>query len=121
MSQSYMDPFDTPFVGELEEIDCPCQGEGWAHINGSYHECGIHYYGQLHPDSKTLLLDEPAKLAEAEKASVLKWKIDNAREEVRKLTVALKLAQHSLHLLELEQINKTPTIQMRVVIPEEAK
>lgn len=122
MNEKVHDPFDTSFWGELEEIDCPCQGEGWANINGSWSECGIHYRGQLHPESKELLLDEPGKLAEAERASFLKWKVDAAKEEVRKLTVALQLAQNNLHLLELEQINKTPTIQMKaVVIPEEAK
>lgn len=121
MSREYLDPFNTNFWSESEDVVCPCQGNGWATINGIWEECSVHYHGQLHPDSKALLLDDPLQLVEAERASVLQWKIANAREEVRRATVALKLAQMTLQNLELEQINRTTTTKIKVVIPEEAK
>ncbi len=106
-------PFDTEFWSELEEIDCPCQGSGWGNINNEWKECAIHFEGQLHPESRDLLLDDPAGLRAAERASCLAYRINKAKEEVAELQTKLRHATYNLTLLELEQVNKTPTTKVK--------
>lgn len=115
MSSREVNLFDPSFWAEIEEIDCPCQGTGWANVDDQWKECPIHYAGHLHPESRDLLLDEPKKLAEAERTAQLTWRIEQQREAVRKLQVELQLAQHSLVQLELELVNKTPTTKIEAI------
>jgi hypothetical protein len=106
---------DNSFWAELEEIDCPCQGEGWANIDDEWEACPMHFHGQLHPESRELLLDDPQLLAKSERDSILNWRIEEAKEKLSELQMQLRQAQYNLHLLELEKINKTPTVQMKAV------
>jgi hypothetical protein len=104
----------------LEEAHCPCQGTGWAQMEDeSWENCFLHFEGQLHPESKLLLLDDAKKLKEEERRSHLRWKIQKARSSIQELNSKLKNEQAMLVAHELELINKTPTIKMAVVIPEE--
>ena len=105
---------DESFWAELEDIDCPCQGNGWANIDNEWAECPLHFYGQLHPETRDLLLDDPT-LAETERKSVLNWRIAKARTELAEMQVKVRHAQYDLHVLELELINKTATQQMKAV------
>jgi len=110
---------DSSFWAELEEIDCPCQGDGWANINDEWGECPIHFHGQLHPESRDLLLDDPKVLAEAERQSTLSWRLEKARHDLNELQVKVRHAQYNIHLLELEKVNRTATTKMEVVkMPE---
>jgi len=107
------------FWAELEEIDCPCQGNGWANINNKWEECPMHFMGQLYPESRELLLCDPILLADSEKKSILNWRISQARDKLLDLQVQVRHALYNIHVLELEQVNKTPTIQMQSVkIPD---
>jgi len=105
---------------ELDENHCPCQGTGWAQIdNDIWDECFIHYSGQLHPESRMLLLDSPGALKEEERRSQLRFKIQKSREKILKLQEQLKKEQAALVQHELELINKTPTIKMKAINPSE--
>lgn len=116
---SYVDPFENTLWFEMEEINCPCQGDGHANINEEWEECPIHYHGQLHPQSRVLLLDDPITLLEVERVSILNWKIGKVRAELLEHQEKVRNAQHKLFLLELEIINKTPTIKLEAIkIPE---
>lgn len=110
-----IDPFDTKFWPELDEIDCPCKGWGWAVIDGKDEMCGIHYHGQLHPQSKELLLDEPDRLAEEERKSFLNWQIKQTESKIRELKSSLDKEQANLVQLNLELVNRTPTTKMKAV------
>lgn len=104
---------------ELEEEHCPCQGTGWAQmVDESWETCFIHYRGQLHPESKMLLLDDKARLQEEERRSHLRWKIEKTREKIATLTAQLKQEQAALVKYELELINKTPTVRMPAINPD---
>lgn len=102
------------FWAELEEIDCPCQGEGWANMDDEWIECPLHFQGQLHPETRDLLLDDP-QLVEIERKSILNWRIAKTREGLAELQMKVRHAQYDLHVLELELINKTATRQMQAV------
>lgn len=102
---------------ELDEDRCPCKGGGWAEIDiDQFKHCPIHYIGQLHPQTRSLLLDEPARLAEEERRSVLKFRIEEVNDEITELQKKLKSAQAQLVSLQLELINKTPTLRMPAVL-----
>ncbi len=109
---------DESFWAEREDIDCPCQGEGWADIDNEWTECPVHFQGQLHPETYALLLDDP-KLAETERKSILNWRIAKVRSELAEMQMKVRHAQYDLHLLELELVNKTATIQMKAVNVDE--
>lgn len=116
-----LDPFDTKFWPELDEIDCPCKGWGWAVIDGRDEMCMVHYHGQLHPQSKELLLDEPERLAEEEKKSFLNWEIKQTEIKISELKSQLLKEQSNLSKLQLELVNRTPTTKMKVVrLPQES-
>lgn len=103
---------------ELEEEHCPCQGSGWAQMEDeSWENCFLHYKGQLHPESKLLLLDDEKKLQEEERKSHLQWKIRESRKMIADLSLKLKNEQAMLVAYELELINKTTTLKMTVVVP----
>lgn len=102
------------FWAEMDEAHCPCGGTGWASRN-DWVECPIHFKGQLHPQSKELLLDDPTRLRNEERRSHLKWKVDLHKAEISDLKIKLQQMQASLLTLELELINKTPTTEMPAV------
>lgn len=119
---NHIDPFDTTsaFWAEMEDNHCPCGGSGWALRNFNHEECPIHFKGQLHPDSRVLLLDEPGRLKEEERRSHLRWKIAQANIKINELKAQLKQEQYTVAMLELELINRTPTTKMKVVhVPPE--
>lgn len=117
-----LDPFDTKFWSELDEIDCPCKGWGWAVLDGKDEQCSIHYHGQLHPQSKELLLDEPERLEEEERKSFLNWQIKQGEEKIASLKNQLDQESKNLVKLKLDLVNRTPTIKMKAVrLPAEAK
>src|SRR5574338_757650 len=91
-----LDPFDTKFWSEIDEIDCPCKSWGWAVIDGRDEMCAIHYHGQLHPQSKELLLDEPERLAEEERKSFLNWQISQTETKINSLKKQLEEEQSNL-------------------------
>jgi|SRR5579885_957063 len=110
----------TQLWAELDEARCPCQGEGWAEIDtDTYRECPIHFVGQLHPQTRVLLLDEPARLAEEERRSQIRYRLDEAKKLVDGLQIQLRVAQKQVVELELELINKTPTKKMPAINPND--
>lgn len=63
------------------------------------------------PAKQLLQLDEPFKSAEEGRRARLQFQIDEAREMIKVMQAQLKLEQKNLLNLELELINKTPTVQ----------
>ena len=104
---------------ELDEHRCACQGLGWAETGrDKYVECPVHYEGQLHPDTQALLLDEPARMAAEERKARLHYQIREARTKVTSFQGQIKIEQTKLAQLELELINRTPTVRaMQAVVP----
>lgn len=105
----------------LDEAQCPCGGNGWAEVDReNWKECPIHYEGQLHPETRVLLFDEPDRLAEEERKSRLKYHIKNTREQIKELQGALRNQQQRLVELELELINRTATVKgIQAIRPED--
>jgi hypothetical protein len=106
---------------ELDDDKCACHGTGWVNINADKTvECPIHFVGQLHPETQALLYDEPNRLAEEERKARLRFLIRETRNEVVELQTKLKAKQENLVKLELELINRTPTVRaIQVVVPVE--
>jgi hypothetical protein len=97
---------------QLDDEACPCEGKGWAQVDLSeWKECPIHFVGQLHPETCTLLMDEPNRLVEEERRSLLRYQIREGQNQVRDLQQKIKTEQARLLKLELELINKTPTVR----------
>lgn len=104
---------------ELDEEHCPCQGTGWAQMSDeSWETCFLHFKGQLHPESRMLLLDDKARLQEEERRSHLRWKIEKSHNLIAELSSRLRKEQAALVQLELELINKTPTVKMPAIKPD---
>lgn len=103
----------------MDETQCPCHGQGWAEVNQDWKECLVHYEGQLHPETRVLLLDEPDRLAEEERKSHLKYQISTAKEKIGQLQADIKVQQKRLVDLELELINRTVTKEMVALCPED--
>lgn len=104
------------FWSELDDYQCPCKGSGWAQVSGeSWEDCSIHFQGQLHPESKLLLLDDSKKLQEEERRAHLRWKITKSKDRINVLQSQLNLEKKMLAQSELELINKTPTTKMKAV------
>jgi hypothetical protein len=96
----------------LDDQRCPCSGSGWAEVDlGVWKECPIHYEGQLHPESRVLLLDEPNRLAEEERKSGIKFQIKQLRDQNYDLHLQIKNNQAKMAALELDLINRTPTVR----------
>jgi hypothetical protein len=93
----------------LEE--CACDETGWDNLDGTWKECPLHFVGQLHPETRDLLLDEPGRLAEEEKKSRLQYKIKLCQTGINKLQLKLKTEQERLHKMELELVNRTVTVR----------
>lgn len=105
---------------ELDDIDCPCLGSGWADIiPDEWQECPIHFHGQLHPQSRLLLLDEPKKLAHEERRALLNYQIQQSKNKIQEMQNQLKREQGKLFKLELELVNKTPTIRAFPAVHED--
>jgi hypothetical protein len=97
---------------ELDEHNCRCHGYGWAEFsNDVWKECPIHYEGQLHPDTRALLIDDPQRLAEEARKSYLQYNLKEVRARVINLQIQLRTEQERLVTLELELINRTPTVK----------
>ena len=104
---------------ELDEEHCPCQGTGWAQMSDeSWETCFLHFKGQLHPESRMLLLDDKTRLQEEERRSHLRWKIEKSHNLIAELSSRLRKEQAALVQLELELINKTPTVKMPAIKPD---
>jgi hypothetical protein len=95
----------------MDELECPCGGGGWAEDKAGWAECPLHFEGQLHPESRILLLDDPARLEEENRKSILHFKIREKRGIILELQKSLKAQQEAILKLELELINKTPTVR----------
>lgn len=97
---------------QLDESDCPCEGGGWAQVDlHEWRECPIHYVGQLHPETCTLLLDEPNRLEDEKRRALLRFEIKQGQNTIRELQKQIKSEQARLLKLELELVNKTPTVR----------
>lgn len=106
---------------ELDEHRCACRGTGWAESGGGHlKQCPIHFEGQLHPETQALLLDEPDRMNEEERKSKLRYQIQETQAKIAHHQEQLKAAQNKLVMLELELINRTPTVKaMTAVNPDE--
>lgn len=101
----------------IKDCHCPCQETGWTRTcQDEWVECNIHYTGQLHPESRILLLDSPDLLNQEDRKSVLKWKMKIAQNKIIDLNKSLQETKTELFNLELEFINKTPTRKMPAVL-----
>lgn len=87
---------------------CP----GWIARKGSLEKCKLHYCGQLHPETRNLLLDEPDKLAEEERRSILHFKVDQQKKVVAEKRFELQAEEDLLSKMELELIKRTPTVRL---------
>jgi hypothetical protein len=108
---------DENFWAELDEEKCPCQGTGWAEAIHEMVQCPLHFKGQLHPETQALLFDEPKRLKEEERKSLISFQIEKTKEKIAELEAELRQQRYQLHMLELDLINRTPTVKMKVVIP----
>jgi hypothetical protein len=97
------------YWAELDDEKCPCQGRGWAEIGTELEQCPLHFEGQLHPDTVSLLFDDPKRLQDEERKSKLKWHIAKSRLDITDLQTQLKKQQARLVRLELELVNRTVT------------
>lgn len=84
---------------------------GWVTRRGALEQCKTHYCGQLHPETRNLLLDEPNKLAEEERRSMLQFKVDRQRAIVAEKKFELQTEQDILSKMELELVKRTPTVK----------
>lgn len=107
------------FWAEIEEAFCPCQGTGWANRDSQWVECPMHFSGQLHPESRLLLLDDEDTLTKEEHNSSLRWKIARLQEKQLLLQHQLQETERAINFLNLELVNKTPTIKMKAVRPDD--
>lgn len=114
-----IDTLDVDF--EMDESMCPCLGMGWSEQKEEWKECPIHFIGQLHPNTLTLLVDEPNRLQEEVRKGFLRYRIEQQQEIITNLNNRIREASRELLQLELELINKTPTRRMeRAELPIES-
>lgn len=97
---------------QLDEHACPCQGSGWAQVDvDTWKNCPIHFEGQVHPQTRELLLDEPAVLKEEERKCKLRWQILEKKEYIANMQKLVLEGQQALFKLELELVNRTATVR----------
>lgn len=84
---------------------CACQGMGWLIYDDECIPCKEHFCGQLHPHSRSLLLDDSRTLKEEERKSRLRWSIVQKKKELQSL-------QSEIDRLETELFASTPTIKI---------
>lgn len=106
---------------QIVKLACGCQGRGWIKESPDrWVECPTHHVGQLHPDTEALLLDEPNRLEEEKRKSAIRWLIRESKNKINQLQEHLRTEQAKLVQLELELINRTPTVRaIQVVVPIE--
>jgi hypothetical protein len=107
---------------QLDESECPCEGKGWGQVDlNEWRECPIHFVGQLHPETCSLLLDEPNRLDEEKRRALLRYEIRAGQAAVRELQKQIKVEQDRLLKLELELVNKTPTVRAMAAVTADPK
>lgn len=84
---------------------CSCQGMGWLIYDDVVIACKEHFCGQLHPYTRSLLLDDTRTLKDEERKSVLRWKISQKKKELQRV-------QSEIEGLEIELFNSAPTMKM---------
>lgn len=102
---------ENTFWAELDEEICPCSDTGWADINNNWEQCPVHFDGQLHPESVALLMDDPKRMEEEERKSKLRYKIAKERLAISELSAQLRKHQEEIVRLDLELVNRTPTVR----------
>jgi hypothetical protein len=81
--------------------------------------CPIHFEGQIHPQTRALLLDDPALLKEEERKCRIKFQILEKKQYIADMERLAKEGQIALFKLELELINRTVTVRsMPAIRPE---
>ncbi len=100
---------------DLDDKKCPCKGTGWAKRRNAWKQCPVHFSGQLHPESRDLLLDDPKRLKEFERRSHLEWRVSMAHTELKELQLREDKLKNQIQKLEAELINKTRTVEMEAV------
>lgn len=97
---------------QLDEKDCPCQGTGWAQVDvDQWKTCHIHFEGQLHPETRALLLDDEFLLKEEERKCRLRWQINEKKSYIADMERLAREGKEALFKLELELINRTVTVR----------
>lgn len=92
---------------------CACQGMGWIFVDNKCQACKEHFCGQLHPNSKSLLLDDMPALREEERKSRLRWRIAQERNTLAALLIKVKGSKLKIDTLETELYTATPTTKMK--------
>jgi len=100
---------------QLDESKCICQGEGWAMFEDSLEECPIHFDGQLHPDSKALLLDDIINLREEERKSKIIWKIKQNLKNISCLEKEITALKSENIKLYNDMLHKATTVKMKAI------
>lgn len=104
----------------LDSEKCRCHGDGWIVAGPSFDECPIHYEGQLHPDSKSLLFDDPKALEDAKHKSKLKWLLKEKENEILYLEKKIMKSKEEKRSIEKELMQKTttkmPAIKLNVTL-----
>lgn len=92
---------------------CACQGMGWFVEEDECRPCEAHFCGQLHPFSRSLLLDDLSSLKEEERKSKLRWQI--AQKQKRILDIKSELIRLGSEISDLENklYTATPTTKMQ--------
>jgi hypothetical protein len=92
---------------------CPCQGLGWVLFGEDYSPCRIHFCGQIHPQVRSLLLDDLPTLREEERKSKIYWEIKEKRKQLALLLLQSKSLQLEINNLENNLYVATPTTKIR--------
>lgn len=95
---------------------CPCQGMGWYFYDDACSPCKEHFCGQLHPETRTLLLDDSRTLKEEERKSVLRWKIAQKKKELQSLKDKEKETESEIDSLEMQLFASAPTMKIGKVV-----
>lgn len=88
--QSYYDTFRCGYWACENENDCPCHGSGWALSDvDTWHECPIHFHGQMHPEAIDGYVNENGKIDSeafeaAQHLSLVEWAVKRNRASFTK-------------------------------------
>lgn len=79
--QAYYDEFRCGYWAEPDPTRCLCHGSGWALSDvDTWHECPVHFRGQLHPEDGVFEGGSDEDVEAAETASRAAW--ENRRNPV---------------------------------------
>lgn len=79
--QAYYEMFKTGCWAMADADECPCHGRGWALSDvDTWHNCPIHFAGQLHPEACEGFEDEKDFLAAEEDSMKLYKEFQAARK-----------------------------------------